>query len=45
MRHRSYVQALEAGVVNPPLSATAPLIIAAILALVGLSMAVHILAL
>ena len=45
MRHRSYVQALEAGVVNPPLSAKSPLIVAVILALVGLSMAVHILAL
>ena len=45
MRYRSYVQALEAGVVNPPLSATVPLIVAGILALVGLSMAVHILAL
>ncbi|MBV8487577.1 MAG: DUF202 domain-containing protein [Planctomycetaceae bacterium] len=45
MRHRSYVQALEAGVINPPLSTRAPLIVAGILALVGLSMAVHILAL
>ena len=45
MRHRSYVQALEAGVGNPPLSTRAPLIVAGILALVGLSMAVHILAL
>ncbi len=44
MRHRSYVRALEAGVVNPPLSARSPLIVAGILALVGLSMAVHILA-
>ncbi len=45
MRYRSYVQALEAGVVNPPLSASVPLIVAGILALVGLSMSVHILAL
>ena len=45
MRHRSYVQALEAGVINPPLSTRVPLIVAGILALVGLSMAVHILAL
>ena len=45
MRHRSYVQALEAGVINPPLSTRVPLIVAGILTLVGLSMAVHILAL
>ena len=45
MRHRSYVQALEAGVVNPPLKARTPLILAGILALVGLAMAVHLLTL
>jgi putative membrane protein len=45
MRHWSYIRALEGGVVNPPRSVRAPLIVAAILALVGLSMAVHILAL
>jgi len=45
MRHRSYIQALEAGVVNPPLGSRAPLIVAGILTLVGLSMALHILTL
>ena len=41
----AYVQALEAGVPNPPLGSRAPAILAAILALVGLAMAVHILTL
>ncbi len=41
-RHRSYVRALEAGVPNPPLSVRTSLVIAGILALVGLAMAVHI---
>ncbi len=44
-RHRAYIQALEAGVANPPLKARTPLVLAAILALVGLAMAVHILTL
>jgi putative membrane protein len=44
-RHRSYVQALESGVANPPLKVRAPLVMAAILALVGLAMAVQILTL
>ena len=45
VRHRTYVQALEAGVPNPPLGSRARPILAAILALVGLAMAVHILTL
>ena len=44
-RHRVYIQALEAGVANPPLKARTPLVLAGILALVGLAMAVHILTL
>lgn len=43
VRHRAYIQALESGVPNPPSDARAPLIVAAVLALVGLAMAVHIL--
>jgi putative membrane protein len=42
-RHRTYVRALEAGVANPPLDVRTTLVIAGILALVGLAMAVHIL--
>ena len=44
-RHRTYIQALEAGVANPRLKARTPLVLAAILALVGLAMAVHLLTL
>jgi putative membrane protein len=44
-RHRAYIKALEAGVANPPLNSRTTLIIAGVLALVGLAMAVHILAL
>jgi putative membrane protein len=40
VRHRVYLRALESGVANPPLNARAPLVIAAVLALVGLAMAV-----
>jgi putative membrane protein len=42
-RHREYVGALRSGVANPPLKIGTPLSIAAILALVGLAMAVQIL--
>jgi putative membrane protein len=45
VRHRTYVRALEAGVTNPPLNVRATLVLAGILTLVGLAMAVHILAL
>jgi putative membrane protein len=45
VRHRAYIQALESGVANPPSNSRAPLILAAVLALVGLAMAVHILTL
>ncbi|MFO0889927.1 MAG: DUF202 domain-containing protein [Isosphaeraceae bacterium] len=45
MRHRDYVRALESGVSNPRLNPRAPLVVAAVLALVGLAMAVHILTL
>jgi putative membrane protein len=44
-RHNAYVKELEAGVANPRLKARTPLILAGILALVGLAMAVHILTL
>jgi len=44
LRYRAYIQALEAGVANPSVNSRNPLIMAAILALVGLVMAVHILA-
>lgn len=42
-RHRNYVRALQAGVKNPPLNVGTSLSIAAILALVGLAMAIQIL--
>src|SRR5262245_57555562 len=42
VRHRDYIHALQAGVNNPPLDLRAALIVAAILALVGLAMAVQI---
>ena len=45
LRHRVYIRALETGVANPPLNARTPLILAAVLALVGLAMAVQILTL
>jgi putative membrane protein len=43
IRHGDYIQALQAGVSNPPLNLRATLIMAAILALVGLAMALQIL--
>jgi len=45
VRFRAYIQALQAGVANPSVSTGTPLVMAAILALVGLVMAAHILAL
>ena len=42
-RHRGYVSALKDGVTNPPLNLKSSLSVAAILALVGLAMAVQIL--
>jgi putative membrane protein len=42
-RHRDYVHALKNGVPNPPLDVRAALLVAGILALVGLAMAVQIL--
>jgi putative membrane protein len=43
VRHRAYVHALKSGVANPPLDVRAAVIVAVILALVGLAMAVQIL--
>jgi putative membrane protein len=43
LRHGDYIHALQAGVSNPPLDLRAALCVAAILALVGLAMAVQIL--
>jgi putative membrane protein len=43
VRHRDYIHSLQAGVGNPPLDLRAALLVAAILALVGLAMAVQIL--
>jgi putative membrane protein len=45
VRHRGYIRALESGESNPALSQRAPLVLAGILALVGLAMAIHILTL
>ena len=45
VRHRGYIRALESGHSNPALSPRAPLVLAGILALVGLAMAIHILTL
>lgn len=45
VRHRDYIRALESGVPNPPSNVRAPLIVAAVLAVVGLGMAIHILTL
>ena len=42
-RHRGYVRALKDGVTNPPLNLWSSLSVAAILAIVGLAMAVQIL--
>jgi putative membrane protein len=42
-RHRNYVRALERGVANPPLHIKTSLIVAVILALVGLAIAINIL--
>ncbi len=42
-RHRDYINALRNGVANPPLNLGTSLTIAAILALVGLAMAIQIL--
>jgi putative membrane protein len=41
-RHRSYILALRNGVANPPRDLRGAMIVAAILALVGLAMALHI---
>jgi putative membrane protein len=41
-RHRAYIQALERGVANPPFDATTSLLVAAVLALVGLAISIHI---
>ena len=43
VRHREYVHALKSGVANPPLDLRSALLVAGILALVGLAMAVQIL--
>jgi putative membrane protein len=45
VRHRGYIQALQSGQSNPALSQRAPLVMASILALVGLAMAIQILTL
>src|SRR5262249_53411962 len=42
-RHRNYVRALQSGIANPPLNVGTSLSVAAILALVGLVMAIQIL--
>jgi putative membrane protein len=42
-RHREYIRALERGVANPPLHIRTSLIVAGILALVGLAIAINIL--
>jgi putative membrane protein len=43
VRHRQYVRSLRAGVANPPLSLAATMALAAVLAVAGLAMAIHIL--
>ena len=43
LRHFGYIYALKQGVANPPLHLRTSMIVAGILALVGLAMAVHIL--
>ena len=45
VRHRRYVDALEAGVPNPRLDSRATFVLAGVLTLVGLAMAIHILTL
>jgi putative membrane protein len=40
-RHRIYIQALERGVGNPPLNVRTSLLVAAVLAIVGLALAIH----
>ena len=42
MRHRAYIQALQKGDGNPPLDVRTSLMMAAVLALVGLAIAIHI---
>jgi putative membrane protein len=42
-RHRLYVRALRSGVSNPPLGLASPTALAAVLAVVGIIMAIHIL--
>jgi putative membrane protein len=42
-RHRAYIQALEQGVGNPPRDVRTSLAVAAVLAIVGLAIAIHIL--
>ena len=42
-RHRGYIRSLERGVANPPLHIKTSMIVAGILALVGLAIAIHIL--
>ncbi len=41
VRHRAYIEALKRGVGNPPLDVGKSLVIAAVLALVGLAIAIH----
>lgn len=43
VRHHSYVRRLRAGVSNPPMSLSASMALAAVLAVAGLIMAIHIL--
>ena len=43
IRHHGYIRALERGVANPPLHVKTSMILAGVLALVGLSLAIHIL--
>jgi putative membrane protein len=45
VRHNAYIRSLESGVANPRLSTRGPFVLAGVLALVGLAMAIHILAL
>jgi hypothetical protein len=42
MRHRAYIQALDSGVGNPPHHLSTTLSLAAVLAAVGLAIAIHI---
>ena len=45
VRHRTYIQALERGIGNPPLDIRTSLAITAVLSIVGLALAIHILTL